>query len=603
MKCALDFETYYDSQYGLKEMSAARYCSDPRFNAYCVSFAREDGRRFVGNPREFDWGLVRGCECFMHNASFDGLVLRRLQQDGIAPRDLNLTMYCTADMAAYFGSFRNLQAAAQNFLGKILQKDTRDKMKGKTLENCGPELREELLRYAQQDADTTLELGLKLFPQWPEVEREASRIGREKGWRGLPLDVEYLGYCKRHLDDLVHQYLVDIPWYPAEKPLSISAAQAEARRVGIDFPASLDKRDVAANLWFETYKDKYPWVRALREYRSANTLLTRITTLWEGRNNGWFPFDLLYFGAGTTGRWSGGGVVLRRRFAKGDEEKAGKFNPQNMPRDTMFGVNLRYCFKAPDGMAFFIKDYSQIECRLLLWRAGDTAMLDMIKSGVHPYKAYAILNLGAPKDLAKGTPLYQLGKACVLGGGYQAGGSAFRRAARALAQLELTEEDAVEKIRQYRAANPKIVAYWARHQQYLNYSANAKDPTHEVELASGRVLRYFKPHSMGLNDWGRPQIGVEYTMGEEPDKIYGGLLTENEIQATARDVLRDGWVALDKASFDVPLTVHDEYVGLGPIVGAKDYSAAMDAVLAKSSPWAEGCPLAVDTVISEHYEK
>jgi DNA polymerase len=368
------------------------------------------------------------------------------------------------------------------------------------------------------------------------------------------------------------------------------------------FPASLDQRDPEAARWEAEYAEQYTWVKAIRNYRRANTLLNRVKSLWDGRNGDVFPFELLYFGADTTGRWSGGGVVMRRRFSKGGEEKGGKFNIQNMPRAEMFGVDLRHCFKAPEGKAFHIVDYSQIECRLLLWRAGDTKTLNMIKEGMHPYKAYAIANLGADKDIQGTDRKYMTAKACVLGCGYQAGAGAFQRAAKDMANLDITLDEARDMVRAYRAANPKVVKFWADHQRNLAYSANANDSTHEVQLASDRWMKYFNPHLDGADDYGRPRYKVQYTIGAAPESIYGGLLTENEIQATARDILRDAWVALDKKGFDVPATVHDEFIAIGP-VNDKEYERELQNVVLNSSPWAEGCPLGVKAVVTEHYEK
>jgi hypothetical protein len=604
MHAAIDFETYYDNDYGLKAMSMFQYCNDPRFDAYCVSFAREDGVKYVGSPRNFDWALLQGCDTFMHNASFDGLVLKRLQREGTAPADLGVrSINCTADMAAYFKSFRNLESAARNFLGVTLQKDTRDKMKGKVWSSvAGSDLGAQLLEYAQQDASTTLDLGMKLFPQWPTIEREASRVSREGGWRGLPLDVEYVKKSYDHLQTLVHGYLKDIPWYPDDKPLSPGAMRTEARKNGMWFPASLDQKDPKAAEWEATYAEQYPWVKAIRNYRRSNILLNRVKALWEGRNGDVFPFDLMYFGADTTGRWSGGGIVMRRRFATGGEEKGGKFNIQNMPREEMYGVDLRHCFKAPEGKAFYIVDYSQIECRILLWRAGDTKQLDLIRGGVHPYKAYAIANLGADETLSKSDRKYATAKACVLGCGYQAGAGAFQRAAKSMANLDLTEDEARDLVRAYRASNPKIVQYWNTHQRNLSLSASGSDETHEIQLASDRWLTYFNPKANGADDYGRPRYTAEYTRGASPESIYGGLLTENEIQATARDILRDAWVALDQKGFDVPATVHDEFIAIGP-KDNEDYKRELMEVVLKSSPWAEGCPLGAEAVVTEHYEK
>jgi DNA polymerase len=221
---------------------------------------------------------------------------------------------------------------------------------------------------------------------------------------------------------------------------------------------------------------------------------------------------------------------------------------------------------------------------------------------MHPYKAYAIANLGADKDIQKTDRKYMTAKACVLGCGYQAGAGAFQRAAKDLAGLDVTIDEARDMVRAYRAANPKVVKFWADHQRNLAYSANANDGTHEIQLASDRWMKYFNPHLDGADDYGRPRYKVQYTIGAAPESIYGGLLTENEIQATARDILRDAWVALDKKGFDVPATVHDEFIAIGP-ANDKEYERELQNVVLNSSPWAEGCPLGAEAVVTEHYEK
>jgi hypothetical protein len=160
-------------------------------------------------------------------------------------------------------------------------------------------------------------------------------------------------------------------------------------------------------------------------------------------------------------------------------------------------------------------------------------------------------------------------------------------------------------VKAYREANPRVVAYWAKHHRGLAMSANHQDPTHEVELASGRWLKYYDPICAGTDSYNRPSYKVRYALGEEHESCYGGLLTENEIQATARDVLRDGWVALEAKGFDVPLTVHDEYVALGPSNPAEqeDYKHEFERIATSSSPWAEGCPISLKLKVFEHYQK
>ena len=51
---AVDFETYYDSEYSLAKMSTWNYVHDPKFDAYLVAF-HGDGVSYVGHPSKADW--------------------------------------------------------------------------------------------------------------------------------------------------------------------------------------------------------------------------------------------------------------------------------------------------------------------------------------------------------------------------------------------------------------------------------------------------------------------------------------------------------------------------------------------------------------------
>jgi DNA polymerase len=94
-------------------------------------------------------------------------------------------------------------------------------------------------------------------------------------------------------------------------------------------------------------------------------------------------------------------------------------------------------------------------------------------------------------------------------------------------------------------------------------------------------------------------------MGGHAYKFYGGKLTENEIQATARDVLCDAWVKLDEAGFRVLFTVYDEFVIELPWEGFATRARIREAIsiITGSSPWLEDCPLGCEWELSKHYKK
>ena len=83
MTYAIDFETYYDKDYSLTNMSPWDYVHDRRFDAYLVSVHGEN-LDYVGPPGEFDWKKLAGADIVAHNIAFDGLVLRRLIELGKA---------------------------------------------------------------------------------------------------------------------------------------------------------------------------------------------------------------------------------------------------------------------------------------------------------------------------------------------------------------------------------------------------------------------------------------------------------------------------------------------------------------------------------------
>jgi DNA polymerase len=86
-------------------------------------------------------------------------------------------------------------------------------------------------------------------------------------------------------------------------------------------------------------------------------------------------------------------------------------------------------------------------------------------------------------------------------------------------------------------------------------------------------------------------------------KAYGGLLTENAVQALARGLLCGGVQRLEQAGFPVVLTVHDEIVcevdeGSADLAGFKQ-------LMEQRSPWAETMqiPVQVEEWQGDRYRK
>lgn len=594
---AVDFETYYDNDYSLRSLSTWNYVYDDRFDAYLVAFYGE-GISFVGHPTKADWSLLHERTVVMHNASFDELVFQRLQEDGIIPQHVHpARVLCTADLTAYLGCKRDLKTAAKELLGISLEKTTRTNMKGKHyVDAVAAGMEEELIAYGGSDAEHCYLLAKKYLEQWPEVERRVSILNRRAGVKGVALNKDLVDSGVHLLKTTLQDIENTLPWVDDGKPpLSPIAIREQGRTDGIPVPASLAKDSPLVLKWKEDYGDKFPWVRATSDYRSVNTLLKRVESLQAGlRPDGTLPYQCKYFGA-NTGRWSGGG------------DSGGKFNMQNMPQHEMYGVDVRPMFIPRKGKKFVIADYSQIEARLLLWRVGDEEFIDLINKEGNIYIAYAKKAYG--KTINKGTDEYKLAKCQCLQLGYYCGAARFKETAnKPPYNLGLTLEDSQEAVRQYRAANPLITNHWHEHQKWLRVSVNHADPTHEVELRSGRVIRYYQPRAEMVYNETLQKSMQEFTafseQGGHRTRLHAGILTNNEIQGTARDVLRDAWVALDDAGYhDVLWTIHDEFVVEVDADKADKSKHEIVEIMCNASPWAAGCPLDAEAQVAEHYCK
>lgn len=116
------------------------------------------------------------------------------------------------------------------------------------------------------------------------------------------------------------------------------------------------------------------------------------------------------------------------------------------------------------------------------------------------------------------------------------------------------------------------------------------------QLPSGRFLTYHSPRLDETTDQRGLKVWSLSYMGEEPTTkqwvripTYGGKLTENIVQAVARDILANALVNLEAAGYPVVLHVHDEVVseipqGFGSVEEFERIMATMPA-------WASGWPI------------
>ncbi len=588
---AVDFETFYTSEYSVKELGHWAYCHDPRFDAYLVAIT--DGERTcVCAPRQFPWATIAGRRWLSHNRDFDRAVFERLREIGaISPNTAGpVEWHCSAALAAFLQLPRDLAGTVKAVFGQSLDKAPRSRAKGWNPMEDGF-LAVEMRRYAGRDALACLALWNHLERHWPANERRLFELTSAMGQRGLAVDWDHVQAGHRGLQEFITAMSAGLPW---DRALSIKSFRTACQLSGVEAPASTSAKDPGFIEWADANPASVGtgWARDMQRIRSANRT-ARVLEAMEARRmpGGRMAYELRYFGA-STGRWSGGGGL----------------NLQNLNRKTAEGVDLRRALIAPPGHVLAVVDYSQIESRVLLYLAGDTDALRLFRENpdADAYEIHArrTMDYTEPEPLKAwceqtGSNLRQLAKARVLGLGFGCSWRKFIEVARVMAGLELSEVESKRIVKEFRRSNPEIVNLWYR----LDDACAARDgktyalplPVTQHDPTAKRFLIY--------RDISVTEDGITCTVGGERVYVYGGLIAENWTQATARDVLAFAWLRCADAGFLPVLSVHDELVFELPETSAEEDLERITSIMEAPLPWAPHLPLKADGKLMNAYSK
>jgi DNA polymerase len=86
------------------------------------------------------------------------------------------------------------------------------------------------------------------------------------------------------------------------------------------------------------------------------------------------------------------------------------------------------------------------------------------------------------------------------------------------------------------------------------------------------------------------------------DYLYGAKITENYVQAYARDIIAWQIYVLHKQlGYKVAMTVHDEIILCVPEAQAKQAEIDLLRVMRTAPPWAPGLPLNAECGVAERY--
>lgn len=458
-----------------------------------------------------------------------------------------------------------------------------------------PEKWELFKEYCMQDVVTEREIlnRLRLFPM-PEEEERLWQMTVLMNAFGVRVDTDLLEGAL-YINAISEQKLTDeaVRLTRLDNPNSdIQLAGWIRERTGDEVP-NMQKATVS-----EMLEKDYPEdVRRMLEIRQqlGKTSIKKYITMdvskcEDGRIRGLTQF----YGAGRTGRWAGRMVQMQnlprnyiktlgyaRELVKKRNYGGLKLLYGNVP--DILSQLIRTAFIPSDGNKFVVADFSAIEARVIAWLAGEQWVNEVFATHGKIYEATASQMFHVPIErIVKGNPEYglrQKGKVATLALGYQGSSSALVQMG--ALDMGLSEEELPDIVQRWRDANPRIRDLWWKVQQASVACVQTAQPQAvpnllfalegdliygqsflTVLLPSGRKLFYPRPY-IDVNQFGRPAV-YYYGLGKNKKwgvvSTYGGKMTENIVQAIARDCLAEILKRIDAKGLQVVFHVHDEVI-------------------------------------------
>ena len=216
--------------------------------------------------------------------------------------------------------------------------------------------------------------------------------------------------------------------------------------------------------------------------------------------------------------------------------------------------------------------------------------------------------------------LRQKGKIAELALGY--GGNTPALVQMGALDMGIPEEELPEIVSVWRSSNPKITMLWNKFETAAiktietggSHSAKGVVFRYEYDISTGqgfltvqlpskRRLYYAKP-KIAPNRWGKDSVhyyGINKNNKWGELETYGGKLTENIVQAIARDCLAFAMLNLEENGFHTVMHIHDECVMEVP-ENMADLEKACK-IMSTPIPWAKGLLLNADGFVGDYYKK
>lgn len=595
----IDIETY--SPVDLAKSGVYKYTEHPDWRILMCSWALNDGpvQRAEGHevilkiPGLFDRKVLK----VAHNASFERINLSRLKSRGRGKFLPPEQFFDTAALARAWGLPASLKdfalaigAEEKDEAGtRLINLFSKPSRKGErvTAEEK-PDDWDAFGAYCDQDVETMRDAAKRLGRDFPRGECAVYEVDQRINDRGVRVDVELARAAERCFKDNRAEALKEIEKIAGvDNGNSVAQLRAWLKSRGVD-TEDLRKDTVKELLEGET-PDDVRRVLVLRQECAVSAAAKFTAAIRATNDDGRLRGTMQYFGA-STGRFAGRLIQFQNLARDGFKAPDGSYDTQAEERavnrllegGSVPSPELKKLIRPLLMGPFVVCDYSSIEARVMAWLTGEQWMIDAFRNDEDIYVATAA-KLGGPE---KGFDR-QHGKVASLALQYRGGiGAMIAMGGRNILPKN-TPEDILRKRLQeivniWRAQSPAIRRFWSQLERIINtggavdtglVSIEVKGQDRYVWLPSKRPIvyrgltrRWRQPLDVDGTPLGPARL-VPHVLNTGGDRarvpykpLHGGIITENIVQAVARDILVQALRNLEEAGWHVVTHIHDEVV-------------------------------------------
>jgi DNA polymerase len=658
----LDFETRNVGGCKLDRAGAWRYAADPATEILTLTYRTEAGEPQLWTPAKHIDGLVAlaadPATVFTCFGDFEMAIWDRIMIPRFGLPEIPLARWVNTQATGSYLALPRALGKVLPVLGADVVKDdagrrlvlslSRPHRKTKAYPEVTPEALERVSAYNRIDVDglAAVHAAVGLLP---DRERRVWELDQTINRRGVGIDSDFVGAAKAIAEGAKEALFAEFTALTGGlSPHQVAKTREWLKGRGFTFP----------NLEAETVEEALDTMIMPRDV--ARVLQIRLTTAptslkkldamlacagADGRARGLFQYH-----AATTGRWSATLIqpqnLPRPTIAidpadieelvavvkTGDSTGLERWGP---PIEVLMSA-LRYALVATDGARFGAGDFSMIETCMLLPLAGQHDKCRLIAAGADIYRdmAATIYRLdreafaAIPKEALTVDQLEQrqVGKNTILGCGYGMGADRFRRQyCRHINSAEDAVRFAENVVYTHYRKNwaPRVPRLWrdlehaARHAMLRPGSAVRAEcgisyrleietslPRLVCRLLNGKQIFYQNAQVSAdrVDRFGYPVWTYwAFRKGWREIEPYGGQLTENTVQALARELLVDAMLRFEAHGYPVVMHCHDEIVVEHPEITA----SVIQEIMAERPSWAINLdvPVMVEAWTGKRYRK